>query len=98
VLIGGKAAHGYHMAKSIIKLVNNVARVVNKDKQKHHRIDQQSLRSLDDRCGLQRLRGCPGTGRHGLSGESSKVMENLRTQGFHLQMPPKLWGDLYEGD
>jgi len=27
-----------------------------------------------------------------------KVMENLRTQGFHLQMPPKLWVDLYEGD
>ena len=28
----------------------------------------------------------------------AKVMENLRTQGFHLQMPPKLWVDLYEGD
>jgi uncharacterized protein len=27
-----------------------------------------------------------------------KVMENLRTQGFHLQMPPKLQVDLYEGD
>ena len=26
------------------------------------------------------------------------VMENLRTQGFHLQMPPKLQVDLYEGD
>jgi uncharacterized protein YcgL (UPF0745 family) len=28
----------------------------------------------------------------------SRVMENLRNQGFHLQMPPKLRVDLYEGD
>jgi uncharacterized protein YcgL (UPF0745 family) len=28
----------------------------------------------------------------------NKVMENLHTQGFHLQMPPKLQVDLYEGD
>jgi uncharacterized protein len=27
-----------------------------------------------------------------------KVMENLRSQGFHLQMPPKLRVDLYEGE
>ncbi|MEJ2620657.1 MAG: YcgL domain-containing protein [Candidatus Thiodiazotropha sp.] len=30
--------------------------------------------------------------------EVSVVMQNLLTQGFHLQMPPKMHVDLYSGD
>jgi starch phosphorylase len=32
VIIAGKAAPGYHLAKAVIKLINNVARTINSDK------------------------------------------------------------------
>jgi starch phosphorylase len=38
VLIAGKAAPGYQMAKAIIKLINNVAEVINKDKRTGDRL------------------------------------------------------------
>lgn len=31
IIIGGKAAPGYHMAKMIIKLINSVARIIDFD-------------------------------------------------------------------
>ncbi|MBZ0167701.1 MAG: glycogen/starch/alpha-glucan phosphorylase [Candidatus Omnitrophica bacterium] len=37
-MVGGKAAPGYHMAKLIIKFINNVARVVNNDKSVNDKI------------------------------------------------------------
>jgi hypothetical protein len=30
--------------------------------------------------------------------DCAQVMRNLRTQGFHLQMPPKIGARLYQGD
>ena len=30
--------------------------------------------------------------------DTTRVMENLRLQGFHLQMPPKIHAELYRGD
>ena len=38
VLIGGKAAPGYYMAKQIVKLVSNVAEVINRDPQVGNRL------------------------------------------------------------
>jgi starch phosphorylase len=38
VIFGGKAAPGYYMAKLIIKLINNVANIVNRDKDVHDRL------------------------------------------------------------
>lgn len=38
ILIAGKAAPGYHMAKAIIKLINNVAHVINNDSRTNGRL------------------------------------------------------------
>ena len=38
IIIGGKAAPGYVMAKNVIKFINNVARVINADPATRHRL------------------------------------------------------------
>ncbi|MEW8432208.1 MAG: YcgL domain-containing protein [gamma proteobacterium symbiont of Ctena orbiculata] len=39
------------------------------------------------------------TEQHKLAREDAiLVMDNLRTQGFHLQLPPRMSVDLYSGD
>lgn len=38
ILIAGKAAPGYHMAKAVIKLINNVAHVINNDSRTNGRL------------------------------------------------------------
>jgi len=38
IIIGGKAAPGYEMAKTVIKLINNVARVINSDPEMNDRL------------------------------------------------------------
>lgn len=38
------------------------------------------------------------TGRPLAREDVTQVLRNLRERGFHLQLPPKLTPDLYEGD
>ncbi len=58
VLIGGKAAPGYHMAKLIIKLVNNVAEIVNEDPDVGDRLKVAFLKNYN----VSRMEViCPGT-------------------------------------
>ncbi|UOA10438.1 glycogen/starch/alpha-glucan phosphorylase [Methylobacter sp. S3L5C] len=57
VLIGGKAAPGYRMAKKIIKLINNVAQVINNDPVTDKRL---SLLFLKDYRVSAMERICPG--------------------------------------
>ena len=52
VLIGGKAAPGYHMAKLLIKLVNNVAEIVNGDPDVNSKL-KLAFRSEERRVGKE---------------------------------------------
>jgi len=58
VLIGGKAAPGYFMAKSIIKLINNIAQVVNSDDKANAWL---KVAFIPDYCVTAMELICPGT-------------------------------------
>lgn len=57
ILIAGKAAPGYQMAKNIIKLINNVATVINADPDMQGRL---SLLFIPDYCVSAMEKICPG--------------------------------------